>query len=93
MAAPTQTNQPDRLAVGALHATIADRASERHLSIAAVARRCGVSYHRLIVGQPLRADEIVALETVLGVLEMTTASLTPAVATEVAVGPAPSTEG
>lgn len=54
-----------RLAVANLHKSIAERAAAHRLSIMGLARHSGVSYWRLIAGQPLRDDELAAIEATL----------------------------
>ncbi len=59
----------DRLAVADFHATLADRARRLGFSRLALARRSGVSYHRIIAGQPLDDDELGAIEAALAARE------------------------
>jgi hypothetical protein len=68
MAAPTE-KVSSRLAVADFHASLAERARRLGFSRLALARRSGVSYHRLIVGQPLDDDELGAIEAALGARE------------------------
>ena len=61
----------DPAAVASVHSVIAEEAAALGISRMALARKSGVSYHRLIIGAPLTDGELAALESVLGPLEPT----------------------